>query len=99
MFALGLGVLYIGYSVGLYGYCVIRGYDISFVEMFVGPWPPTVGASTAPQFKAVNPLGSSVLTGPGITSPDQTPANAGAGPGGSTSNPGSGNGANARAVP
>lgn len=93
MFALGLGTLWVGYTVGLYGYCLIRGYDISFLEMFAGPWPPMVGASN--QFKA----GPAVLTGPGITSPDQTPSNAGAGPGGSTSNPGSGNGATARAVP
>jgi hypothetical protein len=93
MFALGLGVLYIGYSVGLYGYILIRGYDVSFLEMFAGPWPPTVGASN--QFQP----SANVLSGPGITTPDQTPSNAGAGPGGSTSNPGSGNGATARAVP
>ena len=92
MFALGLGVLYVGYTVGLYGYILIRGYDVSFLEMFAGPWPPTVGASD--QFKA-----SALVVGPGVTSPDQTPPNAGAGPGGSTASPGSGNGGTARAVP
>jgi hypothetical protein len=98
MFALGLGILFIGYSVGLYGYIVIRGYDVSFLEMFAGPWPPTVGASA--QFKTSSAVGTqTLLTGSGITTPDQTPANAGAGPGGSTALPGSGNGATARAVP
>lgn len=97
MFALGMGVLFIGYSVGLYGYCVIRGYDVAFLEMFVGPWPPTAAASAG--FTTANPLSTSPLSGPGITTPDQTPANAGAGPGGSTALPGSGNGANAQAVP
>lgn len=93
MFALGLGVLYGGYVIGLYGYILIRGYDVSFLEMFAGPWPPTVGASA--QFKQT--AGTEMLTGPGITSPDQTPGNVGAGPGGATSTPGSGS--TARPVP
>jgi hypothetical protein len=47
MFALGLGVLYLGYTVTLYGYILIKGYDVSFAEMFVGTWPPASGPGAA----------------------------------------------------
>lgn len=40
MFALGLGTLFVGYTVGMYGYILIKGYNISFKQMFVGSWPP-----------------------------------------------------------
>lgn len=61
MFALGLGVLYLGYSVTLYGYILIRGYDVSFKQMFVGEWPPTSG-STAPAATAPTVGGASTPT-------------------------------------
>lgn len=41
MLALGMGLLFVGYTVSLYGYILIKGYDISFAQMFGSNWPPT----------------------------------------------------------
>jgi hypothetical protein len=42
--AIGMGVLWAGYAVGLYGYCLIKGYDVTFGQL-IDPrssvsWPP-----------------------------------------------------------
>lgn len=42
--AIGMGVAWLGYSVALYGYCLIKGYDVTFGQL-VNPaasvsWPP-----------------------------------------------------------
>ena len=55
MFALGMGTLFIGYTVGLYGYILIKGYNVSFKQMFVGSWPP--GAPSGKGTPAVFVLG------------------------------------------
>jgi hypothetical protein len=39
MVALGVGTLWLGYTVGLWGYCLIRGYDVPFTAMFHSTWP------------------------------------------------------------
>lgn len=43
MIALAFGLTWIGYSYGLYGYCLIRGYDVRFVDLVnpvhVYQWP------------------------------------------------------------
>lgn len=40
--AIGIGILWLGYSIGLYGYILIRGYDIGFKQLFTSKWPPTI---------------------------------------------------------
>lgn len=40
MAALGIGLIFIGYSSGLYGYCLFRGYDITPKQLFSSAWPP-----------------------------------------------------------
>ena len=42
----GFGILWIGYGAGIYGWSLLRGYDLSFKDVFSptgwysGPWPP-----------------------------------------------------------
>jgi hypothetical protein len=37
--ALGMGMLFGAYAVGLWGYCLVRGYDVPFSALFAGRWP------------------------------------------------------------
>jgi len=39
MIALGVGTLWAGYTIGLWGYCLVRGYDVPFTAMFKSQWP------------------------------------------------------------
>ena len=45
MVALGMGLLFGAYAVGLYGYCLVRGYDVSFRDVFRTQWQ---GAQVVP---------------------------------------------------
>jgi hypothetical protein len=40
MVAFGFALLWIGYTTGLYGYILIKGYNVTFKEMFSSTWPP-----------------------------------------------------------
>lgn len=40
MAAIGIGLVFIAYTTGLYGYCLIRGYDITPKQLFSSSWPP-----------------------------------------------------------
>ena len=40
MAAVGIGTLWIGYFLGLWGYCLVRGYNISPKELLSSTWPP-----------------------------------------------------------
>jgi len=43
MIALAFGLVWVGYSYGLYGYCLVRGYDVKLLELMnpvhVFAWP------------------------------------------------------------
>lgn len=40
MTAVGIGMVFVGYTVALYGWILVRGYDIPFTTMFnTDPWP------------------------------------------------------------
>lgn len=45
MVAVGMGMTWFGYSLVMYGYCLVRGYDVSFRDCFRTQWP---GATTQP---------------------------------------------------
>jgi hypothetical protein len=47
MAGIGIGLVLIGYSSILYGYCLFRGYDITPKEMFSSQWPPNNGVDDA----------------------------------------------------
>lgn len=41
MVAVSMGLIILGYSVGLWGYILLKGYDISFKDLFTSSsWPP-----------------------------------------------------------
>jgi len=52
MIAIGMGLAWLSYATGLWGYCLIRGYDISPKQIFspvgfyAGPWPPPPASNT-----------------------------------------------------
>lgn len=45
MVAVGVGLVFAGYAVGLWGYCLVRGYDVSFRDVFRTQWQ---GAQVVP---------------------------------------------------
>jgi hypothetical protein len=52
MVAIGLAAVWAGYAVTLYGYCLVRGYDVPFTALFRATWPagstPSAGPATVP---------------------------------------------------
>jgi hypothetical protein len=42
MVALGLGTFWLGYTVTMYGYCLVRGYNVKFTDLFHSTWPGAV---------------------------------------------------------
>jgi hypothetical protein len=40
MAAIGIGLVWVGYSVSLYGYCLFRGYDVTPKQLLSPQWPP-----------------------------------------------------------
>lgn len=42
MVGIGIGLVFLAYTAGLYAYCLIRGYNISPKQLFSQNWPPTV---------------------------------------------------------
>ena len=48
--AIGLGLAWAGYAAGIWGYCLVRGYDVTFRQCFAATWPgaaPAAGEGTA----------------------------------------------------
>lgn len=39
MVAIALGMVWGGYALGMWGYCLVRGYDVSFRDCFRAQWP------------------------------------------------------------
>jgi hypothetical protein len=38
--AIGMGLLFAGYAVAIWGYCLVRGYDVTFAQVFSPTWSP-----------------------------------------------------------
>lgn len=81
MLAAGMLLIWAGWSVNLWGYCLLRGYNVTLgqlvspVHPYAGPWPPKLipatqiwpgGASpAAPGLGAGNPLAAGFVN-PGV---------------------------------
>jgi hypothetical protein len=39
MLALSMGLLFTAYAAGLFAYCLLRGYNITPLDMFHSSWP------------------------------------------------------------
>jgi len=37
--AIGVGLAWAGYTLGIWGFCLVRGYNVSFMQLFKGTWP------------------------------------------------------------
>lgn len=66
--AIGLGIVWAGYSLGLWGYCLIRGYNVTLGQLLdprnTVTWA-TIKGSTVPQ--------GSILPGSSAAAPSQSP--------------------------
>lgn len=38
MIAIGVGVLWAAYAVGIWGYCLVRSYNVTFGQLFHAQW-------------------------------------------------------------
>lgn len=53
-----------GYTIGLYGYCLVQGYDIRFTDLFHVTWPGGQAPVTTPSSGAQkNPVVTPPATG------------------------------------
>jgi hypothetical protein len=48
MTAIGMGVAFAAYTIGMWGYCLIRGYNVTFTSLFKQTWPGVQANETAP---------------------------------------------------
>ena len=48
MIPIGMGLTFAAYCLGIYGYCLIRSYDITFGDLFKPTWPGQQVNVTAP---------------------------------------------------
>ncbi len=59
MMALGVGVMWAGYALAIWGYCLVRGYDVTFAAMFRPKWP---GPAATPSGTLPLPVDSGIGT-------------------------------------
>lgn len=41
MTAVGMGIIVLAYGFGLWGYCLVKDYDVNLYQLFDQTWPPT----------------------------------------------------------
>lgn len=39
MIPIGVGITFAAYTVGIWGYCLVRGYNVKFTQLFATTWP------------------------------------------------------------
>lgn len=49
MVAVGMALIWAGYAVGLWGYCLLNTYDITFTQLFSSAWPSASSGATQSQ--------------------------------------------------
>ena len=47
MIPLGMAVTFAGYTVGILAYCWLRGYNVSFMNLWAQAWPAKAKAAPA----------------------------------------------------
>jgi len=92
--AIGMGVTWFGYSVALWGYCLLRGYPVKFTDLinpvhpYNGAWPPPGQIPTSEVFPGITSAGtagegadpSAPPPGPPVKAGTPTPVQSGSGP-------------------
>lgn len=74
MTTIGIGGAFAAYALGIWGYCLIRGYNVPFTSMFGTTWPGAQVNQTAPA--AGHSLGT-INNNTQVTSPGQLSAEQG----------------------
>ena len=64
MVAIGMALVWAGYAVGMWGYCLVRGYDVSFMNVFGAAWPG-VQVTPSPGHSLGTITGSTATQNPG----------------------------------
>lgn len=60
--AIGMGLVWIGYAVGMYGYCLVRGYDVPFMQVFKATWTaPGAGEGSLGPVKPAGGAGEALI--------------------------------------
>jgi hypothetical protein len=67
MAALGVGLVWAGYYLAIYGYCLVKGYDTPFGSLMHTTWPGVHVATQAPTggHKLGTITGNASTTNPG----------------------------------
>lgn len=47
MIPIGVGLVWLSYTTGIWGYCLVRGYNVKFTQLFAATWPANKGSSLA----------------------------------------------------
>jgi hypothetical protein len=66
MVALGVGTFWAGFTMAIWGYCLVKGYDVPFSGLFRQTWPGTQVSQQAPTagHKLGTITGHAVVTNP-----------------------------------
>ena len=51
MVAIGMALVWGGYAIGIWGYCLVNGYDVTFTSLFGTKW--VSGTTATPQAPAM----------------------------------------------
>jgi hypothetical protein len=46
MIAIGFGLAWAAYAAGMWGYCLVKDYNVTFPDLFKATWPGAVSAGT-----------------------------------------------------
>jgi len=44
----GIAIVFAGYTIGLWGYCLLKSYDVTFRQLFATTWPGLQSSVTPP---------------------------------------------------
>ena len=60
-----MGIVWAGYTVGIWGYCLVRGYNVPFTMLFKTTWPGVTVTPPTGGHKLGTIQGSTSTTNPG----------------------------------
>jgi len=70
MVGIGMGVVFLAYCGGIWGFCLVRGYDVTLPQLFKATWPgiqasaPSAGHSLGTINNSTSTTDPSQLLGP-----------------------------------
>jgi len=73
MIPVGVAVVFLAYTTGIWGYCLVRGYNVPFTALFKSTWPGSGSAPGIASPQAIAGLGQATSGALGITTTPPTP--------------------------